>query len=59
MGRLLFDAGILVKGATELAKEAKAIAEQTKTTADTAAASVNEYMDALLGLSETEATDAE
>ena len=37
-------------------------ADEAKTTADTAAASVNEYMDALLGLnatSETEATDAE
>ena len=30
-----------------------------KTTADTAAASMNEYLDALLGLDETEATDAE
>lgn len=42
--------------------EAQAAAEEAKTTADTAAASVNEYMDALLGLNttdETEATDAE
>lgn len=31
MGRLLFDVGILVKGATELAEEAKAIAEQAGT----------------------------
>ena len=37
-------------------------ANEARATADTAAASVNEYMDALLGLNttdETEATDAE
>ena len=37
-------------------------ADEAKSTADTAAASMNEYLDALLGLnttSETEATDAE
>lgn len=42
--------------------EAQQTADEAKTTADTAAASVDEYMDALLGLSatdETEATDAE
>lgn len=42
--------------------EAQQAADEAKTTADTAAASVNEYMDALLGLGatgETEATDAE
>ena len=41
---------------------AQSTADEAKTTADTAAASVNEYMDALLGLDatdETEATDAE
>ena len=43
-------------------EEAQQTADEAKTTADTAAASVNEYMDALLGLgttNETEATDAE
>lgn len=42
--------------------EAQATADEAKTTADTAAASMNEYLDALLGLDatdETEATDAE
>lgn len=42
--------------------EAQQTADEAKTTADTATASVNEYMDALLGLGttdETEATDAE
>lgn len=42
--------------------EAQQTADEAKTAADTAAASVNEYMDALLGLGatgETEATDAE
>lgn len=42
--------------------EAKEVATEAKATADTAATSVNEYMDALLGLNttnETEATDAE
>lgn len=42
--------------------EAQTTADEAKSTADTAAASVNEYMDALLGLDatdETEATDAE
>lgn len=42
--------------------EAQATADEAKATADTAATSVNEYMDALLGLdatNETEATDAE
>ena len=43
-------------------EEAQQTADEAKTAADTAAASVNEYMDALLGLNttnETEATDAE
>ena len=42
--------------------EADAKADEAKAAADTAAAGMNEYMDALLGLSETdetEATDAE
>ena len=42
--------------------EAQQTADEAKATADTAAASMNEYMDALLGLdttNETEATDAE
>ena len=34
-------------------------ANEAKTTADASAASMNEYLDALLGLDETEATDAE
>ena len=45
-----------------LAYQAKQTADEAKATAGTAAASVNEYMDALLGLDatdETEATDAE
>lgn len=44
------------------AAEAQQTADEAKATADTAAASMNEYMDALLGLGatdETEATDAE
>ena len=48
--------------ALEIAETAKATAEEAKTTTDTAAASMNEYLDALLGLdatNETEATDAE
>ena len=48
--------------ALEMAATAQTTAGEAKATADTAAASVNEYMDALLGLdatSETEATDAE
>ena len=43
-------------------EEAKQTASEAGTTADTAAASMNEYLDALLGLDatdETEATDAE
>ena len=50
------------KAAQATADEAKAIADEAKATVDTSAASVNEYMDALLGLGttgETEATDAE
>ena len=46
----------------EKAATAQNTADEANATADTAAASVNEYMDALLGLnttSETEATDAE
>lgn len=46
----------------KVAQEAMEAANEAKTTADTAAASMNEYMDALLGLNttdETEATDAE
>ena len=49
-------------GAEDAAVSAKRTADEAKTKADTAAASVNEYMDALLGLNttdETEATDAE
>ena len=45
-----------------MVEDASAKADEAKATADTAAASVNEYMDALLGLNatdETEATDAE
>ena len=48
--------------AVKVATEAKGVADEAKATAGTAAASVDEYMDALLGLSatdETEATDAE
>ena len=48
--------------ALEIAETAQQAADEAKATAGTAAASVNEYMDALLGLdatSETEATDAE
>lgn len=44
------------------AEEAKQTVSEAGTTADTAAASMNEYLDALLGLDatdETEATDAE
>ena len=51
-----------VAEAKEVADEAKATADEAKATAGTAAASVNEYMDALLGLDatdETGATDAE
>ena len=43
-------------------KTASEVAREAKATADTAAASMNEYLDALLGLDatdETEATDAE
>ena len=46
----------------QMVAEAQQTADEAKTTADTAAASVNEYMDALLGLNttdETEANDAE
>ena len=45
-----------------IATEARQLATEAKATAGTAAASMNEYMDALLGLNatdETEATDAE
>ena len=48
--------------ASTRADEAASVAGEAKQAADTAAASVNEYMDALLGLNatdETEATDAE
>ena len=48
--------------ASETAATAQAAADEAKTTAGTAAASMNEYLDALLGLNttdETEATDAE
>ena len=48
--------------ALQMAESAQQAADEAKTTAGTAAASVDEYMDALLGLSatdETEATDAE
>ena len=46
----------------DIAYDTKNTADEAKATAGTAAASVDEYMDALLGLSatdETEATDAE
>ena len=48
--------------ALEIAETAQQAADEAKATAGTAAASMNEYMDALLGLNatdETEATDAE
>ena len=48
--------------ALEMAATAQTTADEAKATAGTAAASVDEYMDALLGLGatdETEATDAE
>ena len=48
--------------ALEIAETAQQTADEAKATAGTTAASVNEYMDALLGLNatdETEATDAE
>ena len=48
--------------ALEMAETAQQAANEAKSTAGTAAASVDEYMDALLGLgttNETEATDAE
>lgn len=51
-----------MNGIRTTAEEAKTAADEAKSTAGTAAASVNEYMDALLGLGttdETEATDAE
>lgn len=50
-----------VADASKKADEAASVAGEAKQAADTAAASVNEYMDALLGLNttdETEATDA-
>lgn len=51
-----------VSGERKMIEAADAKADEAKATADTAAASMNEYMDALLGLNttnETEATDAE
>lgn len=63
MGKVLF--AMTDKSAADAmlaAQEAQTTADEAKTTADTTAASVNEYMDALLGLNttdETEATDAE
>ena len=45
-----------------MVEDATAKADEAKAAADTAAAGMNEYMDALLGLGatdETEATDAE
>ena len=48
--------------ALEMAATAQTTADEAKATADTAAVSMSEYMDALLGLGatdETEATDAE
>ena len=56
------DATSAAQTASEAAATAQTTADEAKTTADTAAAGMNEYMDALLGLSETdetEATDAE
>lgn len=53
---------LMMEDATAKADEAKATSDEAKTAADTTAASMNEYMDALLGLGatdETEATDAE
>ena len=50
------------KNAPTVLEQAAADAKEAKSKADTTAASVNEYMDALLGLNttdETEATDAE
>lgn len=52
----------LTTAAQTAATEAQATADEAKTTADTTASSMNEYMDALLGLNttdETEANDAE
>ena len=63
MGKVLF--AMTDKSAADAmsaAQEAQTTANEAKATAGTAAASVNEYMDALLGLdatNETEATDAE
>ena len=63
MGKVLF--AMTDKSAADAmsaAQEAQATANEAKATAGTAAASVNEYMDALLGLNttnETEANDAE
>lgn len=47
------------KSAPTVLEQAAADAKEAKSTADTTAASMNEYMDALLGLNGTEATDAE
>ena len=55
------DATSAAQTASEAAATAQATADEAKATADTAAASMNEYLDALLGLDatdETEATDA-
>ena len=60
--RLNLIAGSGWQDPSEQARTAQATADDAKATADTAAASMNEYMDALLGLNatnETEATDAE
>ena len=64
MGRVVFAIDIpeAIAPAIEASKAAQSTATEAKATADTAAAGMNEYMDALLGLnttSETEATDAE
>ena len=56
------DATSAAQTASEAAATAQTTADEAKELADTAAAGMNEYMDALLGLGttdETEATDAE
>ena len=61
-GEMLSGFGKSLVSVSQSANDAQKAADEAKTTADAAAASVNEYMDALLGLNttdETEATDAE
>lgn len=62
LGNSLSQIASAVESAYHAASIADGKADEAKSTADTAATSVNEYMDALLGLdatNETEATDAE